>query len=44
MKVIMEVSDKITVLHYGKLLAQGSPDQIRENEDVRRVYLGGVKI
>jgi branched-chain amino acid transport system ATP-binding protein len=44
MKVVMEVSDKITVLHYGKLLAQGSPDEIRENESVRKVYLGGVKI
>jgi branched-chain amino acid transport system ATP-binding protein len=44
MKVVMEVSDKITVLHYGKLLAQGGPDEIRENEEVRRVYLGGVKI
>jgi branched-chain amino acid transport system ATP-binding protein len=44
MKVVMEVSDKITVLHYGKLLAQGGPDDIRENEEVRRVYLGGVKI
>jgi branched-chain amino acid transport system ATP-binding protein len=40
----MEVSDKITVLHYGKLLAQGSPDEIRSNEDVRKVYLGGVKV
>ena len=44
MKVIMEVSDNITVLHYGQLLAQGSPDEIRANEDVRKVYLGGVKI
>jgi branched-chain amino acid transport system ATP-binding protein len=44
MKVVMEVSDKITVLHYGKLLAQGTPDEIRNNEEVRRVYLGGVKI
>lgn len=44
MKVVMEVSEKITVLHYGKLLAQGSPDDIRNNEEVRRVYLGGIKI
>ncbi len=44
MKVIMEVSDKITVLHYGKFLAQGTPEEIRNNEEVRRVYLGGVKI
>lgn len=44
MKVVMEVSEKITVLHYGRLLAQGTPDEIRNNEEVRRVYLGGVKI
>jgi branched-chain amino acid transport system ATP-binding protein len=44
MKVVMEVSDRITVLHYGTLLAQGTPDEIRNNEEVRRVYLGGVKI
>ena len=44
MKVVMEVSDKITVLHYGRLLAQGSPDDIRANEEVRRVYLGGVQV
>jgi branched-chain amino acid transport system ATP-binding protein len=43
MKVVMEVSNTITVLHYGKLLAQGTPDDIRNNEEVRRVYLGGVK-
>lgn len=44
MKVVMEVSNKITVLHYGKILAQGKPDDIRNNEDVRKVYLGAVKI
>lgn len=44
MKVVMEVSDNITVLYYGRLLAQGSPEEISENEEVRRAYLGGVKI
>ena len=44
MKVVMEVSNKITVLHYGKILAQGKPDEIRNNEEVRKVYLGAVKI
>ena len=44
MKVVMEVSNKITVLHYGRILAQGKPDEIRNNEEVRKVYLGGVKI
>ena len=43
MKVVMEVSSKITVLYYGSLLVQGTPDDIRHNEEVRRVYLGGVK-
>jgi branched-chain amino acid transport system ATP-binding protein len=43
MKVVMEVSSKITVLYYGSLLVQGTPDEIRSNEEVRRVYLGGVK-
>jgi branched-chain amino acid transport system ATP-binding protein len=42
MKVVMEVSTKITVLYYGSLLVQGTPDDIRNNEEVRRVYLGGV--
>lgn len=44
MRVIMEVSDDIAVLHHGHLLARGTPDEIRRNEDVRRVYLGGVKV
>ena len=40
MKLVMGVSDRIIVLHQGMLLAQGSPDDIRGNEDVKRVYLG----
>jgi branched-chain amino acid transport system permease protein len=39
MEVVMGVSDRITVLNYGKVLAEGSPAEIRENPDVRRVYL-----
>jgi branched-chain amino acid transport system ATP-binding protein len=44
MKVVMEFSDTITVLYYGGILAQGTPDEICNNEEVRRVYLGGVKV
>jgi branched-chain amino acid transport system ATP-binding protein len=40
MKLIMGVSDSIIVLHQGRLLVQGSPDEIRSNEEVKRVYLG----
>ena len=43
MKVVMEVSSKVTVLYYGSLLVQGTPDEIRNNEEVKRVYLGGVR-
>jgi len=43
MKVVMDLSDKITVLHEGEVIAWGNPQEIRANEMVRRVYLGGVK-
>ncbi len=39
MEVVMGISDRITVLNYGEILAEGSPAEIRENVDVRRVYL-----
>lgn len=41
MSVVMTVADRITVLHNGRLLASGSPDEIRANDEVQRVYLGG---
>jgi ABC-type branched-subunit amino acid transport system ATPase component/ABC-type branched-subunit amino acid transport system permease subunit len=39
MEVVMGISDRITVLNYGEVLAEGTPDEIRQNADVRRVYL-----
>lgn len=39
MQVVMRLADTISVLHFGELLAQGTPAQIRENADVREVYL-----
>jgi branched-chain amino acid transport system ATP-binding protein len=41
MKVVMEISDRITVLHQGAVLADGSPDEIRRDPRVQAVYLGG---
>lgn len=40
MKLVMGLAQHLVVLHHGELLAQGTADEIRSNEDVKRVYLG----
>jgi branched-chain amino acid transport system ATP-binding protein len=40
MDVVMNVSDAITVMHYGAVLAEGTPAQISANEQVQKAYLG----
>ena len=40
MSVVMAISDRISVLHRGEILAEGPPDAIRAHPDVRAVYLG----
>ena len=42
MDIIMSVSDRISVMHFGSLIAEGTPGEIQQNADVRRAYLGGV--
>jgi branched-chain amino acid transport system ATP-binding protein len=39
MEVVMELADRITVLHYGAILAEGTPEEIQENPRVLEVYL-----
>jgi branched-chain amino acid transport system ATP-binding protein len=40
MKMVMGISERIVVLHHGELIAEGTPDDIRTNDLVKRVYLG----
>ena len=40
MDVVFSLADRITVLHYGQILATGPPDEIRENQAVKDAYLG----
>ena len=40
MKAIMNISDRVFVLHHGEKIAEGSPDEIASSELVRQVYLG----
>jgi len=39
MEVVMELADCITVLHYGEILAEGTPEKIQKNPKVLEVYL-----
>ena len=40
MNVVMEISDRIVVLDYGRRIADGAPGEVRANPDVVRAYLG----
>ncbi len=40
MQVVMQLADRITVMDAGRILAEGTPDQIRANVDVQHAYLG----
>ena len=40
MKLVMGICQRLLVLHHGEFLAEGTPDEIKANDEVRRVYLG----
>ena len=42
MNVVMSVSDYISVMHQGQILAEGTPSEISTNEVVQSAYLGGL--
>ena len=42
MNVVMNVSDRITVMHQGAVLAEGTPEEIANDETVQTAYLGSL--
>jgi branched-chain amino acid transport system ATP-binding protein len=41
-ELVMKVSHSVLVIHYGEKIAEGTPAEIERNEEVQRVYLGGL--
>jgi branched-chain amino acid transport system ATP-binding protein len=41
MAVVFGIAKRISVLHQGALIADGTPEKVRESEEVQKVYLGG---
>lgn len=41
MDLALGLADRVTCLHYGRVVAEDTPDRIQENEAVRQIYLGG---
>jgi len=40
MGVVMDISDRVVVLDYGKKIGDGSPEEVRANQEVIDAYLG----
>lgn len=40
MEIVLDLADSITVLHHGSVIAEGTPAEIKMNQEVQNVYLG----
>ena len=43
MEVVFSIAQRIAVLHQGRLIAEGPPEQVRADPEVRRIYLGAAQ-
>ena len=44
MDVVFSLADRVTVLHHGGILATGAPEAIKENDAVKKAYLGETEV
>jgi branched-chain amino acid transport system ATP-binding protein len=42
MNVVMNLSQRVAVLEFGRLIAEGSPDEVAKDPEVQRAYLGQI--
>jgi ABC-type branched-chain amino acid transport systems, ATPase component len=40
METVMDVADRILVLNFGTAIAEGTPEEIQRNDEVKKAYLG----
>jgi len=44
MEIIFRIADRILVLNRGQVIADGTPEQVQESDEVQEAYLGGVEL
>ena len=41
MDVVFSIADRLTVIHHGEVILNGTPEEVRNNDTVRQIYFGG---
>lgn len=41
MEVVFAIADRITVIHHGEVILSGTPEEVRNDDNVRKIYFGG---
>jgi branched-chain amino acid transport system ATP-binding protein len=44
MDIVFGIADVVTVMHQGRVLAEGTPEAIRANPEVQKIYLGDIEL